>query len=133
MVFYRAISLYNHLLYIYILWLFLFQVKKEKKQYSVVIRFSVLQTLVKKNEIMQIWNNLTNFSHQNKHQTAYKKNYMIKFVNQNKINVGIGKFYLCWTYKVIVTFTYKKLKHKMCILTLVKISNQIQTFFYTQF
>jgi hypothetical protein len=132
MVFYRAISLYNHLLYIYILWLFLFQVKKKK---TIVLSSSsqFFKYWWKKNEIMQIWNNLTNFSHQNKHQTAYKKNYMIKFVNQNKINVGIGKFYLCWTYKVIVTFTYKKLKHKMCILTLVKISNQIQTFFYTQF
>jgi hypothetical protein len=52
----------------------------------------------KKNEIMQIWNNLTNFSHQNKHQTAYKKNYMIKLMNQNKINVGIGKFYLCFKF-----------------------------------
>lgn len=132
MVFYRAISLNNHLLYIYILWLFLFQVKKKK---TIVLSSGsqFFKHWWTKNEIMQIWNNLTNFSHQNKHQTAYKKNYMIKFVNQNKINVGIGKFYLCWTYKVIVTFTYKKLKHKMCILTLVKISNQIQTFFYTQF
>ena len=132
MVFYRAISLYNHLLYIYILWLFLFQVKK-KKPIVLSSGSQFFKHWWKKNEIMQIWNNLTNFSHQNKHQTAYKKNYMIKLMNQNKINVGIGKFYLCWTYKVIVTFTYKKLKHKMCILTLVKISNQIQTFFYTQF